>query len=326
MVEVSGDGFPVTAWSARLGLRLPVVNAPMGAVAGGRLAAAVTAAGGLGMIGMGSAGCAAALTRELDAMGAITPFGIGLVDWVLDAHPDLLDTALAAAPTLLSVSFGTDLSWAARAADAGILTATQVYSAVDARRAADAGIDVLVARGSEGGGHGDPRLPMRTLLEQVLAAVSVPVLAAGGITSAADVAAALAAGASGVWLGTRLAVCPESLLPPPDRAALLAAGDTVVTRAFDVALGLPWPARFPARVLRNDLTDRWDGHEDTLAADPAARAAAAAAIATGDPRSAPIDAGTGIGAITTAAPAATVLHELCRGAAQELSRAGGGHG
>ncbi|KZM72746.1 NAD(P)H-dependent flavin oxidoreductase [Nocardia terpenica] len=318
MVEVSADGFPVTAWSARLGLRLPVVNAPMGAVAGGRLAAAVTAAGGLGMIGMGSAGRAAALTRELDAMGAVTPFGIGLVDWVLDAHPDLWDTALAAAPTLLSVSFGTDRSWAARAADAGILTATQVYTVADARRAADAGIDVLVARGREGGGHGDPRLPTRPLLEQVLDAVSVPVLAAGGITSAADVADALAAGASGVWLGTRLAVCPESLLAPPDRAALLAAADTVVTRAFDVALGLGWPARFPARVLRNELTDRWDGHEDTLAADPAARAAAAAAIATGDPRSAPIDAGTGIGAITTAAPAAAVLHALCRGAAQRL--------
>ncbi|QIS24325.1 nitronate monooxygenase [Nocardia terpenica] len=321
------DGFPVTAWSARTGLRLPVVNAPMGAVAGGRLAAAVTAAGGLGMIGMGSTGAAATLTRELDAMGAVTPFGIGLVDWVIDAHPDLLDTALAAAPTLVSVSFGTDLSWVARAADAAILTATQVYTAEDARRAADAGIDVLVARGSEGGGHGDPRLPMRTVLEQVLAAVSVPVLAAGGIASPADVAAALAAGASGVWLGTRLAVCPESLLPPPDRAALLAAdaGDTIVTRAFDVALGLPWPARFPARVLRNDLTARWDGHEDTLATDPATRATAAAAIATGDPRSAPIDAGTGIGAITTAAPAAAVLHDLCRGAAQELSRTGADH-
>ena len=105
----------------------------MGGVAGGRLAAAVTAAGGLGMIGMGSTATPAALATELARLGHPPRFGIGLVDWVVRDQPDLLDAALAAGPTLLSVSFGTELSWVDRAHSAGIGTATQVYDIETAR-------------------------------------------------------------------------------------------------------------------------------------------------------------------------------------------------
>ncbi|MEV0034082.1 nitronate monooxygenase [Nocardia sp. NPDC050793] len=304
-----------------MGLRVPVVNAPMGGVAGGRLAAAVTSAGGLGMIGMGSAGSAAALREELRHTASLGGrFGIGLVKWVVDADPELLDVAIAAAPTLIAVSFGSDPSWIARVRDSGIRTATQVYNAAEARRAADAGIDVLVARGAEGGGHGAMEMATLPLLDAVLDAVSTPVLAAGGIGSPASFAAALAAGADGVWLGTRLAACAESSLPEAGRRALIAAEgtDTVVTTAFDVAMRLPWPARFPARVLRNDFTARWAGHEDAL--DEQARAELAAAVAADDPRTAPIDAGQGVGAITAVTPAAQVIDELCSGAAELLAR------
>lgn len=174
-----------TPWSQRTGLRLPIVNAPMGGVAGGRLAAAVSAAGGLGMIGMGSTATAASLATELAALEAAPRFGIGLVDWVIREQPDLLDAALAARPTLLSVSFGADLSWVQRAHAAGIVAATQVYDADSARRAQDAGVDVLVARGAEGGGHGEIRLATLPLLDAVLDTVEVPVLAAGGISGRA---------------------------------------------------------------------------------------------------------------------------------------------
>jgi nitronate monooxygenase len=110
-----------TPWSRRMGLRVPIVNAPMGGVAGGRLAAAVSAAGGLGMVGMGTAGSTAALHAELPHVRGA--FGIGLVDWVIRKEPELFDAALAAQPALVSVSFGTDLSWVDRVHDAGIAAA-----------------------------------------------------------------------------------------------------------------------------------------------------------------------------------------------------------
>src|ERR1700758_307931 len=167
-----------TRWSRSFGLRVPIVNAPMGGVAGGRLASAVTAAGALGMVGMGSDGTRESLKTQLRHVRGT--FGIGQVDWVLRSEAGLLEDALAAGPVLLSVSFGTDWSWLAKAHEAGIATVTQVYDHLGARQAVDAGVDVLVARGSEGGGHGEVKLGTLPLLDTVLDAVSVPVLAGGG--------------------------------------------------------------------------------------------------------------------------------------------------
>src|ERR1700751_5960849 len=198
-----------TPWSRGFGLRVPIVNPPMGGVAGGRLAAAVPAAGGLGMVGMGSDGSTESLETQLRHVRG--RFGIGLVDWEMRTEAGLLQEALAARPALLSVSFGTDWSWVAKAHDAGIPTATQVYDGLGARRAVDAGVDILVARGSEGGGHGEVKLGTLPLLDTVLDAVTVPVLAGGGIASPRSLAALLAAGASGAWVGTRVAACPEGL-------------------------------------------------------------------------------------------------------------------
>src|SRR6202050_533092 len=142
-----------TPWSPARGRRVPIVNAPMGGVAGGRLAAGVSAAGGLGMVGMGTARSTSSLHAELPQVTGT--FGIGLVDWVMRKEAGLFEAGLAAPPVLISVSFGTDLSWVSRVHDAGIAAATQVYNGAEARRAEDAGIDLIVARGSEGGGHGD---------------------------------------------------------------------------------------------------------------------------------------------------------------------------
>ncbi|MGZ4576442.1 MAG: NAD(P)H-dependent flavin oxidoreductase [Mycobacterium sp.] len=309
-----------TPWSQGFGLRVPIVNAPMGGVAGGRLAAAVTAAGGLGMVGMGSAATRQSLQAQLRHVRG--RFGIGLVDWVMRSEAGLLEDALAARPALLSVSFGADFSWVARAHDAGVPTATQVYDALGARRAADAGVDVLVARGSEGGGHGEAGLGTLPLLDAVLDAVTVPVLAGGGVSSPRTLAAVLAAGAAGAWVGTRLAACPEALTGEGSRRALIAARstDTTITRAFDVAKGLPWPARFPSRVLSNDFAARWAGNEDAL--DPQACDELAAAIAADDPRVAPVDAGQGVGMVGDAASVAEVIDEMCGGAEGLLARWG----
>jgi nitronate monooxygenase len=245
-----------------MGIAVPIVNAPMGGVAGGLLAAAVSRAGGLGMIGMGSSASADALRRELAIVGDLDlPFGIGLVHWVIRGDPELLDVALAARPALLSVSFGDDWDWVRRAHDAGVTVVTQIADSVAARRAVDAGVDVLVARGAEGGGHGVPAMGTLPLLAEVLDAVDVPVLAAGGISSARGLAAVLAAGAAGGWLGTVFAVCPEALTPEQARAELLdAAGDgTELTSEFDVAAGYRWPASIPERVLRGSPVNSGQG-------------------------------------------------------------------
>ncbi|MDF2584538.1 MAG: 2-nitropropane dioxygenase, partial [Mycobacterium sp.] len=104
-----------------MGLKIPVLNAPMGGAAGGRLAAAVSRAGGLGMIGMGSAATPDALRRELTELVDLDgPFGIGLVHWVMSEQPDLLEVALSARPALLSVSFGDEWTWVQEAHDAGV--------------------------------------------------------------------------------------------------------------------------------------------------------------------------------------------------------------
>src|ERR1019366_9162869 len=109
------------------------------------------------------------------------------------------------------VSFGDSWRWAERVREAGIVTAAQVSYGETARSAVDAGIDVLVSRGAEGGGHGEPAVGTLPLLEGILETASVPVLAAGGISTSRGFAAVLAAGASGAWLGTAFAACPESL-------------------------------------------------------------------------------------------------------------------
>jgi nitronate monooxygenase len=308
-----------TSWSRRMGLRVPIVNAPMGGVAGGRLAAAVTAAGGLGMVGMGTAGSTSSLHAELPHVHGT--FGIGLVDWVIRKEPELLDAALDARPVLVSVSFGTDLSWVRRAHEAGIAAATQVYNSGEAQRAQDAGIDLLVARGSEGGGHGDATIGTLPLLDAVLDAVSVPVLAAGGIASPRSLAAVLAAGASGAWLGTVLSASPEALTTDASRRALVAARetDTASTRVFDIVRGLPWSKRFPSRVLRNDFVARWSGHEDALADNPDAQGELAAGIAADDRRTAPVDAGQGVGMVTSVAPVGQVIERICAGAEKLLA-------
>ncbi|WP_082957677.1 nitronate monooxygenase family protein [Mycobacterium sp. E802] len=276
-----------TTWSRSMGINVPIVNAPMGGAAGGRLAAAVSAAGGLGMVGMGSSATAEQLRTELAHVEG-SRFGIGLVHWVVQDRPELFDVAVAARPALLSVSFGDDWAWVRRAHDAGLTVTTQVATLDAARRAVDAGVDVVVARGAEGGGHGEPTVGTLPLLADVLDAVDVPVLAAGGVSSARAVAAVLAAGAAAVWVGTAFAACAESLTPDPARTALIAAdGDaTELTSEYDLAAGYRWPSSIPERVLAGS----------------------------------PVNAGQGVGAVQRSETVAEIVKSLTGGATELLAR------
>jgi nitronate monooxygenase len=279
------------------------------------------------MVGAGSAASPAALDRELDLVRhAGARFGVGLIGWRYARDPDLLAVALGASPTLVAVSFSEDFRWVDMVKSAGVRAATQVSDVMTARRAEQAGIDVVVARGAEGGGHGAPILGTLPLLDAVLDAVSIPVLAAGGVSSPRGLAAVLAAGAAGAWIGTAFAACRESLASDAIRARLVeAAGtDTVVTSVFDVALGYEWPPTIPERTLRNEYSERWTGRERELRDDAAARAALAEAIDRDDLRVAHVDAGQGVGAVTEVCSAADVIARLCTGAESLLQAAAAG--
>lgn len=310
-----------TDWARALGLVTPVVCAPMGGAAGGALAAAVSRAGALGMIGMGSAGSAALLEGELrafrDAGGGAEPWGIGMVSWRVDLDPGMLDLALSARPTVLTVGFSDwerrpNPEWIRRAQGAGVSTIVQIATVREAEAAADAGVDAIVARGLEAGGHGDHQHTRDGLLDDVLTAVEVPVLAAGAIHSGAQVAALLGRGAAGAWVGTAFSATKESLTPESAKHALIAAtgSDTVVTSVLDAALGHAWPKRFPERLLRTEFVAEWLGREDELRLNDAAKRELLAAVAANDFSVVPLDAGLGVDAIVTEQYAADVVAQL----------------
>ena len=312
-----------TALTDLLELDVPVIGAPMAGVAGGRLAAAVTAGGGLGLIGVGNSTTPEAISAEARvARESGARFGIGLMAWALEHQPGQLDAAIAAGPVLVSLSFGALTPWAGRLRGAGIKVATQVGLVDEARAAADLGVDLIVARGAEGGGHGHNLVATLPLLQGVLDAVTVPVLAAGGIVTARGLAAVLAAGAAGAWLGTALLGCPEAANTPAARARIRAAGETgtVYTRVFDIAQRVPWPQQYGGRALANEFSRRWAGREDALAADENARRQLAAARRQEDYDTAFIYAGQGVGLVTAERPAADLVAGLGAGAEHLLRR------
>lgn len=298
-----------------LAITHPIVCAPMAGVAGGRLAHAVSAAGGLGMIGARGASSPEWITEQAAIAGAGgTPFGIGLMAWV-DEVDDQIDAVLALEgerrPALVSVSFGALAAPVARLREAGLRTACQVGNAADLAEAIDAGADVVVARGGEGGGHGRDEVATADMLARALAATDRPVLAAGGIATGGDVARALAAGAAGVWCGTPFLTCVEADNTPAARAAIIAASSTTYSRVHDVAQDLAWPREFGGRAVSTPFVRQWAGDEDAMTAD--ARAEHAAGRAAGDPGYTPLYAGTGVGRLSAETDAATVVRALADG-------------
>jgi nitronate monooxygenase len=314
----------LTALTSRFGVQVPVVQAPMAGAAGGRLAAAVSTAGALGMIGVGPS-TPPEWIREQHAIAregaADRPFGIGLMAWVLDGKPQQLDVVLDTRPAFASVSFGDVQPYVKPLQEAGVTVFTQVGTLAEALAAEGAGVDFVVARGAEAGGHGRDAVGTLPLLQQVLDQVHVPVLAAGGISGPRGLAAVLAAGAAGAWVGTAFLASPESMTQDAGRERLLAASATatVYGRVFDVGQRTAWPEQFGGRALRNAYFDRWVGHESELAADDDAHHAVLEARRVLDPDIAPLYAGQGVGALTDVRPAADVVRHLAE--AGDLLRA-----
>jgi nitronate monooxygenase len=315
-----------TELTRRFGLELPVVAASMAGVADGRFAAAASQAGILGTIGMGGTASGDALRHELEvAAAAGLPFGVGLMAWALPNHRDQLDAVLAAPPALVSVSYGDFAPYVEELHAAGCVVVTQVGSVEQALRAEDAGVDIVVSRGSEGGGHGFDLVGTLPLLQAVLERVRVPVLAAGGIGTSRGLAAVLAAGAAGAWVGTAFVSCRESAAPD-DHVAQLAEADETSTaygHVFDVASAVGWPVDIGGRTVRNAFFDRWRGHEEDLPGDDTAIAAFRRAPQDRDFTTMPLYIGQGVGLLDGSRPAiADVVAELAGAAALLRSAAG----
>lgn len=316
-----------TELTRRCGLRCPIVSAPMGAVAGGRLAAAVSRTGGLGLIGPGYFG-ADWIDAEL-AAAAGERVGIGFIAWDLARDPARLDVALAHRPVAVMLSFGDPEPFIPAIRRAGALVIVQVQTLAAARQAAALGADLIVAQGTEAGGHGGERALFPLLPAVVDAVAPLPVLAAGGIADGRGLLAALALGAQGVLIGTRLAAAEEALGSEAAKARLVrSSGDaTVRTRVFDIVRDLPWPPGFTGRAVRNAFTARWHGREAALAdALPEERRRYAAAAATGDLDTALLWAGEGLDLVRDVRPAAAIIADMLAEAAaarQALERAFG---
>ncbi|MGL3807341.1 NAD(P)H-dependent flavin oxidoreductase [Paeniglutamicibacter sp. R2-26] len=301
----------------RLGYTEPIFNASMAGAAGGALAAAVSAAGGFGMLGIGGNDAGDWIDRQsLLASSVSRPWGAGLMAWVLEKSLDPLHRVLAHGPSFICVSFGDPGPPAAAAHAAGAWVGMQVGNAAELERALQSDIDVVICRGSEGGGHGRNEVATLPLLQLALTSTDKPVIAAGGIATAEGVAAVLGAGAAAAWIGTRFATATESLSHANTKRAIGSAGidDTVYTRAFDIAQRIAWPVEYGGRALRNDFSDAWADDIERLGAevglDDGITRALEEARAAGDTSTAPVYAGQSAGLSNAGEDAARIMADL----------------
>lgn len=292
-----------------LGIQIPILSAGMSTYTTAELVAAVSNAGGLGIIG--------ALFRDPDELReeirkvrelTARPFGVNHVISQLD--PDACDVSLELRVPILSLSWGQDDRLVRRAHAAGMKVIHQVSTPEEAGRAASDGADVIVAQGTEGGGHVGAMSTL-PLVPQVVDVVNgVPVLAAGGIADGRGLAAALMLGAQGALFGTRFLATPEAGGRGHSKDVILNAlgSQTVASKFFDDVNGLLWPGAL-VRSIRNPLLDRWAQRQQdwTLAADQI-RPSLEAAVAAGDF----VIAGESAGMIHDIVPAGELVSRIAR--------------
>lgn len=314
-----------TTFTESLGLRHPIALAPMGGSAGGELAAAVSNSGGLGLVGAGR--CPLDwIETELALVTARTdrPWGVGFQSWAVEVAT--VRQALTHRPHAVMLSFGDPRPFIDPIREAGALLIIQVTDLDEAAQALEAGADILVAQGTESGGHGARRGRSTLTFVPVVVDLAgpVPVLAAGGIADGRGLAAALALGAAGALIGTRFQATAEALVDPAVRTAILAGRgqDTERSTVLDIARRVPWPAKYSARTLAHPFLDQWRDRAGELAGDEAAKQRYQDAVAGGELPSNPVWASEAIDLIDAVAPAGIVVEELATAAEAALIRAG----
>ncbi|HEY8239012.1 MAG TPA: nitronate monooxygenase [Candidatus Limnocylindrales bacterium] len=318
----------------KLGIEQPIVQAPIGGLSNPRLAAAVSNAGGLGLIAM--------TWTELDEMRqairstqALTgqPFGINLI--IDEPQEERLAVALENGVKIISFFWGDPAPYIAAVHDAGAIAMLTVGSAAQARAAVDAGVDVIVAQGWEAGGHVLGEVSTLALIPAVIDEVgATPVIAAGGITDGRGLAAVLALGAGAAWMGTRFVASEEAPAHPDYVARLLDASETSTYHSMLFDGGWPNAAH---RTLRNSTIDAWEaagrppsgqrpGEGEVIAvrADgseiPRYWSVAVRMGTTGDVEGLSLWAGQGVSLVHEVLPAAQIVHRTVSDAERILAR------
>jgi nitronate monooxygenase len=323
-----------TSFCRLAGIELPIIQAPIGGITTPALAAAVSEAGGLGTLSITwrEPEALRALLRETRALTA-KPFAVNLV---LEWDPaERLAIALEEGVKIVSFFWGDHAPWVETVHAAGGIVLHTVASAAEARRAAAAGVDAVVAQGWEAGGHVWGEVSTLTLVPRVVDAVDpLPVVAAGGIADGRGLAAVLALGAGAAWMGTRFLLAEEAATHPVYREALIAAGetDTAHSELFDGG----WP-HAPLRALRNTTWQAWHdagepppgsrpGEGEIVASGEDGRdilrydSDAPVAGAGGDVAALVLYAGQGVGLARGVQPAAAIVREVAEEAARVLGQ------
>jgi nitronate monooxygenase len=309
----------------RLGIEHPIVLAPLDQIGGGTLAKAVSDAGGFGVLG-GGYGDRGWLEMEFPKAGD-APIGVGFITWSLAKQPQLLDLALAHKPKAVMLSFGDPAPFVDQIHAASALLIAQVNTLDQARHVLDLGADIVVAQGTEAGGHSGAGQGTMAFTPQVADRISrnsydALLLAAGGIADGRGLAAALILGADGVMMGTRFSATQEALTHPAAKARLVAAGgdETARTSVYDILRERDWPAGYRARFLRNGFLDRWEGDPERLAAEKTAlQPIYKTAVAEADFDIANIGAGESVGLVHDLPPAGDLVRRIAAQAAVLLA-------
>lgn len=298
----------------RLGIEHPLLNAPMGGTAAAELAAAVSSAGGFGMIGGTSDGGTEWLREQIRRVREYTdrPFGVGFISSFPNVD-GLFQTALEEGVTAINHSFADPTPYVKRAHDAGVLLFNQVQTVAQARIAAEAGVDLVIAQGTEAGGHSGSIGTLSLVPAVVDAVAPIPVVAAGGIADGRGLAAVLMLGAEGVWIGTRFVASLEWAGHEREKQAVVAAGsdDTIRTNVYDLIYNQPFPPGIVDRMLRNAFIEQWQGRDAELFVQRSTlREQLKEADKRGDTSMTGISAGVASGLVHAIEPAADIVRRI----------------
>jgi NAD(P)H-dependent flavin oxidoreductase YrpB (nitropropane dioxygenase family) len=308
-----------------LDIEHPIALGGMGSAASPALVAAVSRAGGLGAMGCHYMSPEQIRTAT-DATRRDTnkPFGLNFL--VFDTREDSFAAALDLRPAVMQFAWprpDQDIkSFIDRAHEAGCKVTFMAGNVPDAVRAAEAGSDIIIAQGTEGGGHVGWMASMPLIPMMVDAVAPIPVLAAGGFADGRGLAAALSLGADGILLGTRFLASVESPLHPNYKQAIVDSDghDTQLSEIPDLAAGLVWPGAM-TRSRRNRFIERWAGREWALRQQRAeALAGLRAARESGDVDEGPLSMGQDAGLIRDIPPAAEIVSRIARDAEEILAR------
>jgi NAD(P)H-dependent flavin oxidoreductase YrpB (nitropropane dioxygenase family) len=298
-----------------LGIPHPIVLGGMGSATTAPLVAAVSNAGGFGTLGT-SAFNAATLASEIAAIRERTDKPFGVNHLLFQIEHDMFAVTLRARPTVAAFAWARKdqnlAEYFQRAHDAGCKVMHMAGEIAEARRAAAAGADVIVAQGTEAGGHVGWMASLALVPMMVKAVAPLPVLAAGGIADGRGLAAALALGAEGVLLGTRFMATPEAPIHPNFKQAIVKSDghDTVLTEIPDLASQRVWPGAM-SRAQRNRFIERWAGREWAIRQDAAEIGKqVAAARAAGDVDNAPLSFGQDAGLIDSIKTVREVVQDI----------------